>query len=182
MDQLTLLPRATEAARIELKSYHTTIPMGSLAIQAAHRSATELMRGPTWFGLGIPRTALPSHSHDRVHVLDIDRFGVDNIHHDVFLSPKFVQASRGYLFGLIRQSTKATYFAGIELRSVRGPDNTAFSDVLLLEFFNRSFAVRRPVRSLPARNAHTTTRRPKAKPQVFRVASDPFEKRNPRLA
>jgi class 3 adenylate cyclase len=88
MDQLTLLPSATEAARIELKSYNTTIPMGSLAI------------------------------------------GVDNIHHDVFLSPKFVQASRDYLFELIRQSTKATYFAGMELRTTKGPDNAAFRKLL----------------------------------------------------
>ncbi len=83
---LTLSP--TEEARIELKSYNTTIPMGSLAI------------------------------------------GVDNIHHDVFLSPKFVQASRDYLFDLIRQSTKATYFSGIELRTVKAPDNAAFRKLL----------------------------------------------------
>jgi hypothetical protein len=95
MDQLTLLPSATEAARTELKSYNTTIPMGSLAI------------------------------------------GVDNIHHDVFLSPKFVQATRDYLFGLIRQSTKASYFAGIELRAVKGPDNAAFRK-LLTDFLQSS--------------------------------------------
>jgi hypothetical protein len=95
MDQLTLLPSATEAARTELKSYNTTIPMGSLAI------------------------------------------GVDNIHHDVFLSPKFVQATRDYLFGLIRQSTKASYFAGIELRAVKGPDNGAFRK-LLTDFLQSS--------------------------------------------
>jgi class 3 adenylate cyclase len=95
MEQLTLLPSATEAARIELKSYNTTIPMGSLAI------------------------------------------GVDNIHHDVFLSPKFVQASRDYLFDLIRQSTKATYFAGIELRTVKGPDSAAFRK-LLTDFLQSS--------------------------------------------
>ena len=83
---LTLNP--TEEARIELKSYNTTIPMGSLAI------------------------------------------GVDNIHHDAFLSPKFVQASRDYLFDLIRQSTKATYFAGIELRTVKAPDNAAFRKLM----------------------------------------------------
>jgi class 3 adenylate cyclase len=83
-----LTPSATEEARIELKSYNTTIPMGSLAI------------------------------------------GVDNIHHDVFLSPKFVQASRDYLFDLIRQSTKATYFSGIELRPVKAPDNTAYRKLL----------------------------------------------------
>ncbi len=83
-----LTPSATEQARIELKSYNITIPMGSLAI------------------------------------------GVDNIHHDVFLSPKFVQASRDYLFDLIRQSTKATYFSGIELRTVKAPDNTAYRKLL----------------------------------------------------
>src|SRR3984893_18006712 len=79
-----LTPSATEAARIELRSYNTTIPMGSLAI------------------------------------------GVDNIHHDVFLSPRFVQASREYLFDLIRQHTKGSYVAGTELRAVRGPDHTTF--------------------------------------------------------
>ena len=83
-----LTPSATEAARIELKSYNTTIPMGSLAI------------------------------------------GVDNIHHDVFLSPRFVQAAREYLFDLIRQHTKGAYVAGTELRAVKGPDHTTFRKLL----------------------------------------------------
>ena len=83
-----LTPNATEAARIELKSYNTSIPMGSLAI------------------------------------------GVDNIHHDVFLSPRFVQASREYLFDLIRQHTKGSYVAGTELRAVKGPDHTTFRKLL----------------------------------------------------
>jgi hypothetical protein len=56
--------------------------------------------------------------------------GVDNIHHDVFISPKFVQGAREYLFELIRQSTSATYFPGIELRSAKGPDNTGFRKLL----------------------------------------------------
>ena len=86
-----LAPSSTEAARIELKRYNTTIPMGSLAI------------------------------------------GVDNIHHDVFLSPRFVQAAREYLFDLIRQHTKGTYVAGTELRAVKGPDHTTFRK-LLTEF------------------------------------------------
>ena len=38
--------------------------------------------------------------------------GVDNIHHDVFLSPRFVQAAREYLFDLIRQNTSSTYLPG----------------------------------------------------------------------
>jgi hypothetical protein len=56
--------------------------------------------------------------------------GVDNIHHDVFLSPKFVQAAKLYLFDIIRQNTSATYFAGIELRSVKAPDTSAFRKML----------------------------------------------------
>ncbi len=89
MANVSATPGATEAARIELKSYNVTIPMGSLSI------------------------------------------GVDNIHHDVFLSPKFAQAARDYVFDLIRQSTKATYFPGIELRANRGPDNAAFRKLLI---------------------------------------------------
>lgn len=56
--------------------------------------------------------------------------GVDNIHHDVFLSPKFVQAARDYLFDVIRQNTSATYLPGIDLRSVRSPDTSAFRKLL----------------------------------------------------
>src|SRR5215467_24026 len=83
-----LTPSSTEADRIELKRYNTTIPMGSLAI------------------------------------------GVDNIHHDVFLSPRFVQAAREYLFDLIRHHTKGLYVAGTELRAVKGPDHTTFRKLL----------------------------------------------------
>jgi len=79
---------SSEAARIELKSYNVTIPMGSLSI------------------------------------------GVDNIHHDVFLSPRFVQAARDYLFDLIRQSTSAAYFPGIELRNMRTADHSGFRKLL----------------------------------------------------
>src|SRR5215475_538403 len=56
--------------------------------------------------------------------------GVDNIHHDVFLSPKFVQAAREYLFDLLRQTTSATYFAGMELRCSKNPDGIAFRKLL----------------------------------------------------
>jgi len=63
--------------------------------------------------------------------------GVDNIHHDVFLSPKFVQTAREYLFDLIRQHTSGTYFPGIDLRSSRGPDSVAFRK-LLAELFQSS--------------------------------------------
>ncbi len=35
--------------------------------------------------------------------------GVDNIHHDVYLSPKFTEQTRTYLLELIRQTAKLTY-------------------------------------------------------------------------
>jgi hypothetical protein len=52
--------------------------------------------------------------------------GVDNIHHDVFLSPKFVQVARDYLFDLIRQNTSGTYLSGIEFRNAKPVDSTIF--------------------------------------------------------
>jgi class 3 adenylate cyclase len=56
--------------------------------------------------------------------------GVDNIHHDVFLSPRFVQSARDYLFDLLRQNTNATYFPGIDLRSTKSLDGIAFRKLL----------------------------------------------------
>jgi hypothetical protein len=56
--------------------------------------------------------------------------GVDNIHHDVFLSPRFLQSARDYLFDLIRQSTSATFFSGIELRQTQGLDASGFRKIL----------------------------------------------------
>lgn len=56
--------------------------------------------------------------------------GVDNIHHDVFLSPRFIQAARDYLFDVIRQNTSSTYLPGIELRSVKALDTSAFRKLL----------------------------------------------------
>jgi hypothetical protein len=56
--------------------------------------------------------------------------GVDNIHHDVFISPKFVQAARDYLLDLIRQNTSSVQFPGMEQRTTRGPDSIAFRKLL----------------------------------------------------
>ena len=56
--------------------------------------------------------------------------GVDNIHHDVFLSPKFVQASHAYLYDLLQQNSVATYFPGIDLRSVKALDTSAYRKLL----------------------------------------------------
>jgi len=56
--------------------------------------------------------------------------GVDNIHHDVYLSPKFVQAARDYLFDLIRQNASTSYLSGIEFRSSKPVDSAAFRKLL----------------------------------------------------
>src|SRR5881392_445141 len=56
--------------------------------------------------------------------------GVDNIHHDAFLSPKFVQTARDYLFDVIRQNTSNTYLSGIELRASRSSEGTGFRKLL----------------------------------------------------
>ncbi|GAC1632545.1 MAG: hypothetical protein NVS9B14_05910 [Candidatus Acidiferrum sp.] len=56
--------------------------------------------------------------------------GVDNIHHDVFLSPRFLQVSRDYLFDLIRQNASKHYLPGIELRTAKAPDGTSFRKLL----------------------------------------------------
>ena len=56
--------------------------------------------------------------------------GVDNIHHDVYLSPKFVQVARDYLFDLIRQNVSGTYLSGIEFRSNKPVDSTTFRKLL----------------------------------------------------
>ena len=42
--------------------------------------------------------------------------GVDNIHYDVFLSPRFVESTRAYLLDLIRQTANLTQFASMEPR------------------------------------------------------------------
>src|ERR1700751_3049497 len=56
--------------------------------------------------------------------------GVDNIHHDVYLSPKFVHASRHYLFELIRQHTAGSFISGIELRNAKTIDGAGFRKLL----------------------------------------------------
>ena len=52
--------------------------------------------------------------------------GVDNIHHDVYLSPRFVQTAQKTLRDLIRQEAKLTHFPGFETRPFRPPDISSF--------------------------------------------------------
>jgi len=56
--------------------------------------------------------------------------GVDNIHHDIYLSPRFVQAARDYLFELIRQHTASSFISGVELRNAKTIDGAGFRKLL----------------------------------------------------
>ena len=56
--------------------------------------------------------------------------GVDNIHHDVYLSPRFEQAARDYLFELIRQHTASSFISGVELRNAKTIDGAGFRKLL----------------------------------------------------
>ena len=59
----------------------------------------------------------------------------------LFLSPKFVQTSRDYLFDLIRQNVSSTYFSGIDFRQQKQVDSTTFRKLLsesLLSSLNRA--------------------------------------------
>src|SRR5579871_4821186 len=54
--------------------------------------------------------------------------GVDNIHHDVFLSPKFVESTGTYLLDFIRQSANLTFLSqtdrmGADRRQTARRDN-----------------------------------------------------------
>ncbi|MGD0840010.1 MAG: hypothetical protein ABSA32_02515, partial [Candidatus Acidiferrales bacterium] len=43
--------------------------------------------------------------------------GVDNIHHDVFLSPRFIETSSTYLLEFIRQSAQLAFLAQTDRRA-----------------------------------------------------------------
>ncbi len=79
-DHLSGAPLTAHPARVELKTYHVELPMGSLAV------------------------------------------GVDNIHYDVFLSPKCVELTRSYLLELVRQATGLERFSKQDPRAQKPPD------------------------------------------------------------
>ena len=59
--------------------------------------------------------------------------GVDNIHHDVYLSPKFTEQTRTYLLELIRQTANLTYSVEKKKdgRAPKGPETAAWKRQLL---------------------------------------------------
>ncbi|MGB6429057.1 MAG: hypothetical protein WBF06_00615 [Candidatus Acidiferrales bacterium] len=56
--------------------------------------------------------------------------GVDNIHHDVFLSPRFIETSAAYLLEFIRQSTQLAFLAQTDRRAVRPLETGAWKKQL----------------------------------------------------
>ncbi|HUC42170.1 MAG TPA: hypothetical protein VL913_00355 [Candidatus Micrarchaeaceae archaeon] len=71
--------------------------------------------------------------------------GVDNIHYDVFLSPKFVEFSRKYLLDLVRQSVNISLVYGKDKdrKGAGAPEHGAFrrllTDVLQASLTNAKF-------------------------------------------
>ena len=56
--------------------------------------------------------------------------GVDNIHYDVFLSPRFLEFSRKYLLDLVRQAVDVSSFYGKDRKASKPPDNSGFRRML----------------------------------------------------
>lgn len=56
--------------------------------------------------------------------------GIDNIHYDVFLSPRFVEFTRKYILDLIRQTINVTLIYGKNLKKNSPPEHAAFRKIL----------------------------------------------------
>src|SRR5262249_53153863 len=95
-----------------IKGSEAGMPTESIFAAATESSRSELGS----YSLTLPMTSLA--------------IGVDNIHHDVYLSPRFLHVSRDYLFDLIRQNASKNYLPGIELRAAKAPDGTSFRRLL----------------------------------------------------
>ncbi|HJY87712.1 MAG TPA: hypothetical protein VKE24_12825 [Candidatus Acidoferrales bacterium] len=81
----------------------------------------------------IPRR--PARVDLKVYTVDLQlsklAVGVDNIHYDVFLSPRFVDFSRSFLFDLIRQTSGLTQSAGMGRRPFKSPETGSFRKLLV---------------------------------------------------
>jgi hypothetical protein len=56
--------------------------------------------------------------------------GVDNIHYDVFLSPRFVEFTRKYLLDLVRQTVNINLVYGKDRKQSGSPEHSAFRKML----------------------------------------------------
>jgi hypothetical protein len=62
--------------------------------------------------------------------LDGLTLGVDNIHYDVYLSPRFVEFTQKYLLDLIRQTINVSLFYGKDRKPTGSPEHSAFRRLL----------------------------------------------------
>jgi hypothetical protein len=56
--------------------------------------------------------------------------GIDNIHIDVALSPRFEEATRKYVLDLVKQAANLSRFYGSDTKMVRMPETSAFKKIL----------------------------------------------------
>ena len=81
-----------------------------------------------------PSPGHPAHIDLRVYLADLQfqslSIGVDNLHFDVFLSPKFTETARKYLLETLRQTAALALFYGSEWKSFRPPETGAFKKAL----------------------------------------------------
>ncbi len=56
--------------------------------------------------------------------------GIDNIHFDVYLSPRFLETGRQYMADLVRQAASLQQFFGFESRQPRAGDSSQFRKLL----------------------------------------------------
>ncbi len=63
--------------------------------------------------------------------LDNLTVGVDNIHYDVFLSPRFVEFIRKYLLDLVRQTVNISLVYGGDRKQTGTPEHAAFRKILI---------------------------------------------------
>jgi len=63
--------------------------------------------------------------------LDNLTVGVDNIHYDVFLSPRFVEFIRKYLLDLVRQTVNISLVYGGDRKQTGTPEHAAFRKMLI---------------------------------------------------
>ncbi|MGA8102382.1 MAG: hypothetical protein WB869_09530 [Candidatus Acidiferrales bacterium] len=56
--------------------------------------------------------------------------GIDNIHYDVYLSPRFVEAARKYIRALVRQIANVNVLKNVNKKSSGPPEHSAFKKIL----------------------------------------------------
>src|SRR5262249_31968854 len=106
------------------------LPMGVCYSERRGSSAAPMASGSLTL---IPRR--PARVDLKVYTVDLQlsklAVGVDNIHYDVFLSPRFVDFSRSFLFDLIRQTSGLTQSAGMGRRPFKSPETGSFRKLLV---------------------------------------------------